>query len=335
MEQQIAPGQMKELQDKLKNMTPEQVQEFQKKNCIFCQIVAGKIPCKKVYEDNELLGLLDINPASVGHVILLPKEHYAVMPQVPEATLRNMAVVIKKLSNSILKGIVANGTNIFIANGSAAGQKAPHFMVHVIPRRDGDNINMEIPEHSVNIKELKELKNKLGKKIEQVFGKFSEEEIGLADVTDLLGKEEEEPEENIESVAEMFKGESEEEPEKTEEVEKEEEPEEKETVEEKEEVKEVEEKEEAVEEKKEASKKVDNVANLFESVEEDSEEVEGEPEKTEEKEEAVEEVEEKEEEKETVEEKKEVEVDDQEKLEEAEKLEEEVEDLDSISNLFK
>lgn len=137
--QQLTPEQQQALQEKLKNMSPEELREFQKQQCIFCQIVEGKIPSKKII-DGEIMGILDINPAAKGHILLLPREHYAIMPQVPDKLLGEMFVMTKKLSQIQLKALKVSGTTLFIANGMAAGQKAQHFMMHLIPRRDTDEI---------------------------------------------------------------------------------------------------------------------------------------------------------------------------------------------------
>jgi len=132
--------QRKQWEEKIKNMSPEELQELQKQQCIFCQIITGKITSKKVYEDSSCLAILDINPAAKGHILLLPKEHFAIMPQVPEKVLGHLSIVAKNVSQVILKILRADGTTIFIANGAAAGQRAQHFMIHLIPRRSGDGL---------------------------------------------------------------------------------------------------------------------------------------------------------------------------------------------------
>ena len=137
---QLSEEQRREWEEKVKNMTPEQLQELQRQQCIFCQIISGKIPSKKVYEDNTCLAVLDINPAAKGHLLLLPKEHYAIMPQVPEKVLGHLAIVSKHLSQVLLKALRADGTTVFIANGAAAGQRAQHFMIHLFPRRGNDGV---------------------------------------------------------------------------------------------------------------------------------------------------------------------------------------------------
>ena len=138
--EEMTQEQRKAYEEKLKNMSPEELKQFQKQQCIFCQIIAGKIPSKKVYEDDRCIAILDINPAAKGHILLLPKEHYAIMPQVPEKEIGHLNIVSKYLSQIVLKVLRCSGTNVFIANGFAAGQKAQHFMMHLIPRKDGDNL---------------------------------------------------------------------------------------------------------------------------------------------------------------------------------------------------
>ena len=78
------PEQIQEMQEKMKNMSPEELKELQKQQCIFCQIIDGKVNSKKVYEDDKCLAILDINPSNPGHVLLMPKEHYPLMPLIPQ-----------------------------------------------------------------------------------------------------------------------------------------------------------------------------------------------------------------------------------------------------------
>ncbi len=136
----ISDEQRKALEEKIKNMSPEELKEFQKQQCIFCQIIAGKIPSKKVYEDDRCITVLDINPATRGHLLIIPKEHYAIMPQIPDKDIGHFFLVSKYLSQVLLKVLKASGTNVFVANGLAAGQRSQHFMVHVIPRKESDGL---------------------------------------------------------------------------------------------------------------------------------------------------------------------------------------------------
>lgn len=165
----LTEEQKKELQEKLKNMSPEQLLQLQKQQCIFCQIVTGKIPSKKIYEDQFTIAILDINPAAKGHVLILPKEHYAIMPQVPDEPLAYLFTAAKKVSQTLLRALKMSGTNIFIANGLAAGQKSQHFMLHLIPRKEGDKL-METEEKLVDDENRTKVKVAVENRLNQVLG---------------------------------------------------------------------------------------------------------------------------------------------------------------------
>ena len=77
-------NEQEELKEKVKNMSPEELRKFQKEQCIFCHIIKGDVQSRKVYEDEVCIAILDINPANPGHLLLLPKEHYAIMPQITD-----------------------------------------------------------------------------------------------------------------------------------------------------------------------------------------------------------------------------------------------------------
>ncbi|MFH1642727.1 MAG: HIT family protein [Nanoarchaeota archaeon] len=170
-EQEMTPEQLQEFQEKIKNMNPEELKAFQKKQCIFCHIVSSKVQSKKIYEDDRCIAILDINPANPGHILLLPKEHYNIMPQLPDIELAHIFQVAKALSNACLRTLEAGGTNIIVANGVTAGQKANHFMVHIIPRRDNDGISFTLPQKKISEKDLNDVRSKLAKKIASLLGK--------------------------------------------------------------------------------------------------------------------------------------------------------------------
>jgi histidine triad (HIT) family protein len=144
-------------QPDLNNMGPEEIEALQKQNCVFCHISDGKVPAKKVYEDDICIGLLDINPASAGHILLMPREHHTVMFQVPDSILEHLYIIAKGLSKAQLKALQTKGTTIFAANGTAAGQRAPHFMLHVIPRAPDDKVGIYIPSRALPESEAKKI----------------------------------------------------------------------------------------------------------------------------------------------------------------------------------
>src|SRR3989344_6329437 len=170
------PEQVKELQEKLKNMSPEELKQFQKQQCIFCQIVAGKVQSRKVYDDENVIAILDINPANPGHILLMPKEHYSIMPQMPDQIIEHIAKITKHLSASLLKALKVEGTTIFIANGVAAGQRAQHFMLHIIPRKDNDGLKIDIPSKKASKQDLLAVKKAVSKAINRNFGVKSADE---------------------------------------------------------------------------------------------------------------------------------------------------------------
>jgi histidine triad (HIT) family protein len=123
-------------------LSPEQQQALdeQKAQCPFCKIVKGEIPSKKIFEDDKVLAVLDINPAAKGHILVMPKEHYPIMPLIPEDIFEYFFTKVKELSTTVREGAVCPSTTIFIANGAAAGQQSNHFMIHIIPRDENDGL---------------------------------------------------------------------------------------------------------------------------------------------------------------------------------------------------
>lgn len=160
--------------DELKNMTPEEILELQKKNCIFCRIIAKEIPSYEIYSDDKVTVILDINPANEGHCLILPKTHYQILPQIPDEMIGYMFKIAKNTSRAFLKALGVKGTTVFIANGAIAGQKAPHFMIHVVPRKPGDLL-FTIPKHGIEEEKIKDMREKLytylnGRAIKKITG---------------------------------------------------------------------------------------------------------------------------------------------------------------------
>ena len=153
-------------------LTPEQQKAIdqQKEQCIFCQIIAGKIETKKVYEDNLLIGILDINPAAKGHVLFMPKEHYPIMPLIPEETFKQLVNKTKEVDKCVKEAMLCKETTIFIANGAAAGQQSSHFMLHIIPRDGGLEV-LDVKGKEAKKEETQEMTAKLGSYIDSLLKK--------------------------------------------------------------------------------------------------------------------------------------------------------------------
>ncbi len=169
--------QKRELQEFLKTLSKEQYEFLMKQqqgdSCVFCSIAEGKIGSKKVYEDDSILAVLDINPAGKGHVIVLPKKHFNLLTQMEDVShLFNVVNTISKVVFDVMK---AQGTNIFVANGVVAGQNVNHVLVHVIPRFEGDGINFKWEPKNVKDEELEEIASSIRERI--VFKEEEKEQV--------------------------------------------------------------------------------------------------------------------------------------------------------------
>ena len=111
-------------------------------DCIFCKLANGEIPTPKLYEDESFAVILDAAPASKGHALILPKDHYANLFEIPEDVLQRAACVAKKISAKLFEGLHATGLNLVQNNGESAGQTVFHFHLHMIPRYDGDTVRV-------------------------------------------------------------------------------------------------------------------------------------------------------------------------------------------------
>ena len=111
-------------------------------NCIFCKIAAGEIPSNTIYEDDSFRVILDLGPATKGHALVLPKNHYADLYEIPEDVLADAAKVAKKVAGTMKEKLSCDGLNLVQNNGEAAGQTVMHFHLHIIPRYadDGQHI---------------------------------------------------------------------------------------------------------------------------------------------------------------------------------------------------
>ncbi|MFH1649910.1 MAG: HIT family protein [Candidatus Woesearchaeota archaeon] len=143
------------------DMSPEEIAELQRKNCIFCKISSGEMKGQVVYKDSMLVGVLDINPARKGHTLLYPKEHIPILPIMPKETFEHMVESLPLICEGIKEATLAKGITVFMANGAAAGQQSPHFITHLIPN-DGKPFAV-LPEK--NVEGQQELVAKLKKRL--------------------------------------------------------------------------------------------------------------------------------------------------------------------------
>lgn len=111
-------------------------------NCIFCKIANGEIPSATIYEDENFRAILDLGPASKGHALLLPKEHYADLFALPDETAEKVLPVAKKIVSRMKDVLGCDGYNLVQNNGECAGQTVFHFHMHMIPRYKDDKVGL-------------------------------------------------------------------------------------------------------------------------------------------------------------------------------------------------
>ena len=111
-------------------------------DCLFCKIIAGEIPCFKLFEDDETLAFMDINPANEGHALVIPKEHAKDVYAVSDAAITATVKTAKKIAAAVDKTLNPDGLNLLQCNGPAAAQSVFHFHMHVLPRQEGDELKL-------------------------------------------------------------------------------------------------------------------------------------------------------------------------------------------------
>ena len=151
--------QQKSLQPFLAKLTPEQInflKESQQQKCLFCSIVNWETPQYRIYEDSFFIGILDINPAAKGHVVLIPKKHVKFINEVED----DYSKPIRKIINRLYE-VFQCDASVLINNGEKAGQKLPHASVHIIPRYDDDKVTISWNSEKAGEEELKQISQKL------------------------------------------------------------------------------------------------------------------------------------------------------------------------------
>jgi histidine triad (HIT) family protein len=114
-------------------------------NCIFCRLIGGEETVSLVYEDDRAIAFLDIQPSSPGHTLVVPKDHYETLFDLPEPLALHCIRVAKRIAPGIVAAVGASALNVFSPNGQAGGQDVPHFHWHLIPVREGDDFALQFP----------------------------------------------------------------------------------------------------------------------------------------------------------------------------------------------
>ena len=130
-------------------------------NCIFCKIANGEIPSKTLYEDESFRVILDLGPVTKGHALILPKDHYADLYELPEETAAGVMRLAKREMTLMTEKLNCDGFNLMQNNKEAAGQTVPHFHMHLIPRYRDDGQTLAMKPQSPTQEELEAVKNQI------------------------------------------------------------------------------------------------------------------------------------------------------------------------------
>ncbi len=114
-------------------------------DCIFCKIVAGEIPCAKLYEDDSALAFLDIGPVAEGHALLIPKTHYVTLDEMPADAAADLLRSLPAVGGAVAEALGCEGFNVLQNNGAVAQQLVGHVHFHIIPRSVGDEFHFNWP----------------------------------------------------------------------------------------------------------------------------------------------------------------------------------------------
>lgn len=110
--------------------------------CVFCKIAHNEIPSNKVYEDQDVIAFLDVNPASKGHTLVVSKEHFMDFTRVPKSIISHSYQVAQLITQACITQLGATGANVITNVGKSAGQSIFHYHIHVVPRYNDDRIGL-------------------------------------------------------------------------------------------------------------------------------------------------------------------------------------------------
>ncbi len=115
-------------------------------DCVFCQIVRGEAEASFVHQDDAIIAFMDIQPITQGHMLVVPRDHYVLMKDVPDQVAMRAFRIARMLASTSEHVLAAGGVNLFVADGEVAFQDVPHFHIHIIPRYAKDGFGLTFPD---------------------------------------------------------------------------------------------------------------------------------------------------------------------------------------------
>lgn len=134
--------------------------------CIFCKIIAGQIPCAKIYENEHVLAFLDVGPISEGHTLVVHKQHTDSVAETSPVILQQIAEVLPAIAKAVKNAMGADGYNVLCNNGTAAGQVVEHLHFHIIPRKANDGVFNRWPSFQYPLGRAEEILKKIVQNLE-------------------------------------------------------------------------------------------------------------------------------------------------------------------------
>ena len=138
-----------------------------KEDCLFCKIAKGEIHSATVYEDSHFTVILDVNPATKGHCLIIPKEHFDNIYDLDGETAGKLFALATCIARAMKDALKCDGLNLVQNNGEVAGQTVNHFHLHLIPRYEGDGLNLNWPQQEISGEQLEEIRQSIKKSIQQ------------------------------------------------------------------------------------------------------------------------------------------------------------------------
>lgn len=131
-------------------------------DCVFCGIIAGRIPCHRIFEDGDTIAFLDIAPLADGHTLVVPKLHAARLHELPSGVVGAVAANLGRIASRVVQAVGAAGYNVLQNNGAVSGQAVEHVHFHVIPRNAGDGLGFRWNAQQRAPEQLAALRQKIG-----------------------------------------------------------------------------------------------------------------------------------------------------------------------------
>lgn len=130
-------------------------------DCIFCKIIAAEIPSCKLYEDDDTFAFMDINPASPGHALVIPKAHHPDVYSISDDAIAAVARTAKRVARAVESVVKPDGMNLLQCNGPGAAQSVLHFHMHVLPRHLGDDLKLNWGPEPGDMRAIEQLAEKI------------------------------------------------------------------------------------------------------------------------------------------------------------------------------